>query len=242
VDLALYARVLWRFKLIVLLGLLLAGVLAVLSVAKITPHGLRYRKAVVWQSQTNLLLTQQGFPEGRALFPPSQPNKQYPYADTGRFASLTDLYSQFANSDAVKQLMLRDGARADESITAAPVSPVVSSSPLPVIALAGQGTSPSSAIDAVRRGTSAFRTYITQQQRASGISDHDRIDIQVLRAATPAAVLQPRKKTLPIIIFLGVLSATFALAFVLENLRPNVRIVESVASVPPQAAATRRTA
>ncbi len=71
-DLALYGRVLWRFKWLVLLGLLLALALTVFSVAKVDGKGhLQYRKQEVWQGEADVLLTQGGFPEGRALFPGS---------------------------------------------------------------------------------------------------------------------------------------------------------------------------
>ena len=79
----------------------------VLSVAKVTSDGLEYRKAQTWQAQTTLLLTQPGFPEGRALFPNAEEEgvrSKYSYTDPGRFTSLTALYSQFAQSDEVRAL------------------------------------------------------------------------------------------------------------------------------------------
>jgi hypothetical protein len=45
----------------------------------------------------------------------------------------------------------------------------------------------------------------------------------------------PRKKTLPAVIFLGILAATLMLVFVLENLRPRVRPVSTLpAEAPPR--------
>src|SRR5581483_3467854 len=236
-DLGLYGRVLWRFKVLVVSGILLAAFLALLSIAKITSHGLQYRKPVIWQSQTTLLLTQRGFPEGRALFPPAQPNKAYPFADTGRFASLTDLYSQFANSDEVRLLMIREGAPKTEAIGAAPVLPT---SP---IALFGKGTTADEALDATARGRAAFLQFVRSQQTQARIPAQDRVDIKVLSQATPPVVVLPRKKTLPIVVFIAVLSASIGLAFVLENLRPRMKPLPQVPAEDLQPAVdARRTA
>ena len=108
-DLALYGRVLWRFRAIFMFGLLLAVTLFILSMVRVSPNGLEYRDEELWQNASTLFITQQGFPEGRALFPPAEEPTTgkkaniYPYADIGRFTSLVDLYSQLANSDPVKQ-------------------------------------------------------------------------------------------------------------------------------------------
>lgn len=244
-DLGLYGRVLWRFKFIVLTGIVLGAFLAVLSQAKITGHGLRYRKPVLWGSTSTLQLTQRGFPEGRALFPPAVQGKAYPYADTGRFAGLTDLYSQFANSDDVRRLMIREGASRDESLAAAPILPRNPSAPLPVIALTGTGSSPSHALAAVERGRKAFLEFVAAQQRSAQIPEGQRIDIRVLQQATSPVVLTPRKKTLPIVVFLAVLSAAIALSLVLENLRPRVPRLSPIAAddrKSSEAAETRRSA
>ena len=226
-DLALYGRVLRRFRWLLALGLVLAGFLAILSVAKITSHGISYRKPAIYQSTTTLLLTQNGFPWGRTTLPGmnSSLGYSYKYADPTRFSSLTDLYSQFANSDQVRVLMLRAGAPPTWSVQAAPVPATNSAGILPVISLAGRAETPADAVRATQVGRTAFLKYVSDQQTLAKIPDSQRIDIQVLQSATPPSVVQPHKKTLPIVVFLAVLSATIGLAFVLENLRPVSRPV-----------------
>jgi hypothetical protein len=229
-DIALYGRVLRRYWFLVLGGLILATALAILSTAKITQHGLKYRKPVIWQSQTTVLLTQQkGFPEGRALFPPAKPGKPYPFADQGRLASLTDLYSQMAQSDAVKALMRRDGAPAGFTFSAvsAPAQP---GAILPVINLFGQADTPGGAMATTRIGSKAFVSYLTQQQNGADIPDASRVEVQTLAAPTPPIVLVPRKKTLPAVVFIAVLFTAIALAFVLDNAR-TARAARAVATV-----------
>lgn len=212
-DLGLYGRVLWRFRLLVLVGLVLAVALAVLSVARVTSDGLTWRKQQRWQSSTTLLLTQHGFPWGQISAP----------SDPGRFASLTDLYSQLAGGDEVRALMRAHGAPRSWTLTALPLTPRTPSAVLPLIALSGQAPSSGGAVKAAMAGRRAFLEYVAQQQASAAIPDRQRIDVQVVQNASSPTLIQPRKKTLPIVILLAVLSATVALAFVLENVRPRVR-------------------
>ncbi len=228
-DLSLYGRVIWRFRWLVALGLLLAIALAVLSVAKVSSHGLSYRKPEIWQSSTTVLLTQHGFPWGRAVIPPNQSGAT---SGPAWLAGLTQLYAQFANSDRVKELMLRHGGSKNWTLTAAPVIPTGSSSALPVIALAGLAYTPAAAVRATLIGRAAFLQYVKSQQSSAAIPESERVDLQVLQNLTPPVVVQPRKKTLPIVIFLAVISATIGLAFILENARPRVKPVTLAAPEP----------
>ena len=251
-DIGLYAAVLWRFRWIVLLGMLLALLLTVLSVARFTSEGLQYRKAETWQAQTTLLLTQPGFPEGRALFPnretepgTEQERSKYSYTDPSRFASLTALYSQFAQSDEVRALVRREGAPVGSLVSAAPVIPPGSNAYtlLPVIALFGTGQSRSDALETTRLGSKAFMAFLDRKAREAEIPESQRVQVDVLAQPREAAVIEPRKKTLPIVVFLTVLTGTVGLVFVLENLRSRVRPVPDAA--PGESAAvtdTRRSA
>ncbi len=53
-DFQLYARVLWRFKLLVVLGLMLAIALATLSLVSVSGDGLTYRQNELWSSTTRV--------------------------------------------------------------------------------------------------------------------------------------------------------------------------------------------
>jgi hypothetical protein len=244
VDLALYAKVLRRFWWLVVLGVVLAAVLAFLSMVRVSPGGIAYRKPVVWQSQTLLLLTQPGFPWGRTVLPTDSGTAPR-YADPYRFSSLTDLYSQFANSDQVRRIMRREGAKTTWKIVAAPLPPTVAGATLPVIALNAQAHSAKEAVTAAARGARAVVEYVESQQQSAGIPARQRISIQVLRGPARPVVIEPRKKTLPIMVFMCVLTAAVGLAFVLENLRPRVRAVASANDVDrahAPSAGARRTA
>jgi hypothetical protein len=231
VDLALYGRVLRRFWPLVATGVILASALAILSLVRVTSHGLVYRKPMVWQSQALLLLTEPGFPWGRTVIPaPStggSGNSVPP--QSVNVSGLTDLYSQFANSDDVRRLMRDEGAPATWSITAAPAVPTIQGAALPVIALAGRANSANGAVSAVEYGRRALVEYVKRQQQAAKIPTDQRITLQTVQGATSPVVVEPRKKTLAVVVFLAVVVATLGLAFILENLRPRVRAVAPAA-------------
>jgi capsular polysaccharide biosynthesis protein len=235
-DLNLFFRVMWRFKWIVALGLLLAIALATLSYAKISlAHGrpaLTYRAQELWQSSATVLITQAGFPWGRAVqgYLPGNPNTStpsIPNGDPSRMTQLAQLYAAFANSDAVAGAVARQGPP-DVALSAQiiPASNNPSQS-TPMIAISAVATSPSAAVTTARLGTSALQHYIEKQQSAAAIPAKQRVLVQVVNEASKASVAKPRKKTLPIVVFLAVLIATIGLAFVLENMRPRLRLIEA---------------
>jgi hypothetical protein len=234
-DFRLYARVLWRFKGLVLLGLVLALTLSLLSTVRVTRHGATYRSPELWSSTMRLLVTQKGFPEGRlyAQEPttPGDPGtvvttpsskKGFPLVDPGRFNTLAILYAELATSDPVRQLMRRDGPYRGQ-ILATPLRDEQSGTLLPLIDLAAISTTPQQAMALVQRGARALNTYIAAEQRTNNVPDADRVVVQTIVEPRGARLFQPRSKTMPIVIFLAVMFAIVALAFLLENLRPRAR-------------------
>jgi hypothetical protein len=228
VDLSLHGRILRRYWQLVFGGIVLAVGLSVLSVARPALDGpkptLTYRTSEVWQSRATLLLTQPGFPEGRLVTS----------ADPGRFFLLVDLYAQLAKSDNVRRILANQGP-VKGNIDAIPLRPVVNA-PSSVIQMIATGPSPESAQNLTKRATDAFITYVGQRQRAAKIPTDNRVTLSVVRRAEPAALIEPRKRTLPVMIFLAVVSATVGLIYVLERLRlrrrPAIRSVPAAAEEP----------
>jgi len=119
-NLGRHFSVLWRFKLVMVAGLLLGLVLALLAAFSVPD--MKRRGVEQWQSQSDIMITQKGFPWGRVTLPdqaitpaarealedsgqvvPDQSNKnQLPFADPGRFSQLALLYSTLAYSDQVR--------------------------------------------------------------------------------------------------------------------------------------------
>ena len=237
-DFGLYARVLWRFRLLVGLGFVAAGLLAVLTVAKISPGvppKFAARQQPTYRSVATLLLTQPGFPWGSAIQSYTTPKDSPPVAvgDAARMTGLTNLYVALANSDAVKQLR-RHLSRLKGKTTAAASYATLPSGyevALPEMTLTGTSDSRAHATALTRAGIDAFRKYLAGQQDAAHIPKNQRVVIQALGLTPPAKVGGP-KKTLPVVVFLIVMMAVVGLALVLENIRPRVS-VQPVADALP---------
>jgi uncharacterized membrane protein affecting hemolysin expression len=247
VDFQLYARVLWRFKLLFLVGLMLAIALATLSLVRVSSDGLTYRQTELYTSATRVLITQKGFPTGRLLAqdPSLDPAQEaarlgIPLADPNRLNNLTILYAELATSDPVLRQMRRDGPILGK-IIATPVVVQDGRYTLPLIDIVAIASTPLQAIKLSLRSTTAFQTYLTQQQRVNKVPDTDRVLVETVERPRGAKIFQARSKTMPVVIFLAVMFGIVGLAFLLENLRPRARPGESVA-LAHDGTARRRTA
>ena len=174
-DFQLYGRVLWRFKWLVLLGLVLAVTLAAFSMLRVTSNGVAYRQSVLWSSTTRLLVTQKGFPEGRLLIqPPGQTSGTGDIADPNRLNGLAILYSELATSDPVRALMLRDGPIHGKIIATA-VAVGSNNFMLPLIDVMGIANSPAGAIRLAERSATALQSYLQTEQAANNVPASDRV-------------------------------------------------------------------
>lgn len=221
----LYLEALWRFRRVVVVGVVLAVALALLSSYKISFDGGRPafapRQSETWSSQATIFVTQDGFPWGRTYLLSKVTIKgAAPTAlgEPGRFQSLAVLYTELANSDQVKEIMQRSGP-VDATLEAVAVVPPVDSPPLPLIRLAATSDTAEGAVAVGRRYTDAFREFIGRQQQRAGIPDDQRVKLEVTRAATTAELIAGRSKTLPMLVFITVLCAVAGFVFILENLR-----------------------
>jgi hypothetical protein len=212
-DLQLYFRVIWRFRLLVLAGLVLAIALAFLAMVRISSEGVTYRDQQTWSSKARLFVTQKGFPWGRAV------TQDETTAAPDRFTSLAVLYAQFAESDEVKALMRRDGPVKGE----VQASPVVSPSgdfSLPLIDVVGIANDAATAQSVTARATRAILEYLDRQQDEANVPEKDRVIVQVVAQPEQAELLESRPLTRPIVVFLVTMFGTIGLAFILHNLRP----------------------
>ena len=234
-DLQLYARVLWRFKVIVLLGLVLALMLALFSAVRIGRDGATYRNTELWSSTIRLLVTQSGFPEGRlysqeqpelgedpATVVPSASRLGIPVVDPGRFNQLAILYAELATSDPVRQLTRRQGPIRGQ-IIARPLRDLESGTLLPLIDVMAISTSPRGAMLLAARASNALSTFLEAQQRANNVPKADRVVVQTVVQPKGALLFRPRSKTMPIVVFLVVMFAVVGLAFLLESVKPRAQ-------------------
>jgi hypothetical protein len=230
-DFALYARVLWRFRLLVAAGLALAIALATLSMLRIGPDGVSYRDSRLWSANMTIAVTQRGCPECRLYAQysardgdgtPVSPGQ--PVADSGRLATLARYYAQLINSDPVRIRAERSGVKG--KVIATPLREESSGVILPYMDILAIATSAEGALKYADASVRALSAYLLAEQRASNVATADRVIIEPIVRSEEAKVFRPRPKTLPIVIFLAVMFATVGLAFVLENARPRVRRID----------------
>jgi hypothetical protein len=252
-DVALYSRVLWRFKGVVVAGLLLAILLAVLSTARVELKGgipsFAYRQNETWTSITNIFVTQPGFPLGRSFYDRvvPLPNGQTVgvYQDPYRFSNYAVLYAGLATSDPVKKIILRDGPLPGAIFASVPTQPSNPSVALPIVQVNGNASTPSSAEETSRRASRGLITYVQREQAATGTPKAQRVRLVILNHPQPAVLVKGRSLTRPVAVFLALIFMTLGLVFVLENLRPRVRALateEPAVGSPTLARSERRTA
>ena len=237
-DLGLFFRVLWRFRLLVALGLVMAFTLTILSVARVDFSGgspqLVYRQKEQWQSYTTLIISPRGFPYGRTGFSPND--------DPSRYGTLATIYSNLAQSDAVRRIMARDSKIRGGSIVAQPILASANNSsapPLPLMTIAATTSTGARAVAIAERATAAFLDFLHSEQSTNGIPKGKRVVVSEIKRATPAVLLKGRSKTTPVAVFLAVMIVCVGLAFMLENLRPRVHAVSSDSTDDRMATARR---
>lgn len=216
-DLQLYSRILWRFKYLVLGGLVLAAALAVLSFVRIggSPF-LQYRQDESWVSYAKVFVTKEGFNLGRLGGNTADKSA----TDLADLTTQAILYSQLADSDPVRALMLEDGP-IDGTIEVAPVAASASSDEaLPIISIAGIAATQEQAISLASRQANALRDFLEQEQTNEYVPPAQRVHLDVVKEPRQAQLLSGRGMTLPMVVFLTVMIAVIGLAFILENLHP----------------------
>jgi hypothetical protein len=239
-NIPLLLKAVWRFRAIVILGLVLAVVLAAMTYARVSFDGgsvsIQPRESETWASSATVFVTQEGFPWGRTYleYQTSKDSPPITVGDPGRFSGLAVLYTELANSDRVRAIIERDGP-IDGTLEAVTVLPPVESGPLPLIRLAASSTSEARAMSLADRYAGALREYLRAEQQRAAIPAEQRVVIDVVRNASPGELVAGRSKMMPLMVFLTVMAAVVGLTFVLENVRPPVA-AKSPAERAPRAA------
>lgn len=249
-DLPLYARILWRFRLVVAVGFVLAVALAVLSIATPSLKGLHYRQHQTWTSTSTIWVTQSGFPLGRSIYDqyiqtgkvdsstPSTPISKF--SDPSRFSGLATVFVALVTSDGVRKIMARQGPIDGVVSSSQPTLPGNTSIVLPFVNVYGSAATPEAAERLSSRASRSLIAYVKDEQNANDISADKRVLLQVVQEAQPAVLSVPRSKARPIIVFLATMLVVIGVVFLLENVRPRVRSVPaSDTQTTPAAAAGR---
>jgi capsular polysaccharide biosynthesis protein len=226
-DLRLLFAVLWRFRLLVVVGFALASLLAILSAFVVSFDGVRptftHRDYEVWQSHEILLVSAQRRNDEGQL-----------QDDPGRAALFAGIYSRLASSDPVERLVVR---RSDAfgAIRIGAVPGRDDDGALPMVDVFAEATNPASAEELAKATSAALREYIMDLQAQERVPLAERVRMTVIKragdyeglpdAASATVLVKPRSKLRILLVFFGVIGLVAGLAFVLENLRPRLRPV-----------------
>jgi hypothetical protein len=225
-DMRLFGRVVWRFKILIACAFVLAFVLAILSMSQVSFKGglsLRSRTPTFYKADALLFVTQHGFPWGYA----DQPYRSIagtatpvPHGDQPRLTNLAQVFAEYANSDSVAGVLRRRGLIGAVDAEPVTTNPNVGAPTLPLIDISGTAASKAGAQALAQGATDALVAYVEEQAAAADIPISRRVMIQQLHRPKNVVVVQKPKKTVPILVFMTVMLAGVGLAFVLENLRP----------------------
>jgi hypothetical protein len=141
-----------------------------------------------------------------------------------RLLNYTVTLARLIDSDAVKKLMRREG-RIDGRVDAKPVPALDDSDEiLPMLSISGISDSAQNSRRLTTNAAGALTQFVERDQRSVSVPS-ERVTLQVVNEPGNTTLLAPRSRTLSIVVVLSVLTATIALAFILENLRPSGRSV-----------------
>ena len=218
-DLALFMRVVWNYRRIVLVGLIVTILLSSLALLRFDSQGVSLRGGEEWTSRATLFVTQPGFPWGR-LQPegeaPSGPSSQ----NATRLSGLSTLYSKLVDTDQVSNLMKNSLPDDGWRVEAAPVLDGSGlSNPLPLIQIAALATSAKLAEETAAAAAASLQSYVTTRQDVNAIPEGDRVLLQVIKEPEDADLVSGRSFTLPLVIFLLLGTVTLSVPFVIDNLR-----------------------
>jgi hypothetical protein len=230
-DFKLFGAVLMRYKRMVIAGVVLAVVLSVLSYGMPSLKGGKPtvipRGSEVWEGEGELLISQQGFPYGRAVnqvTPGKASSPSLPIGDFNYMASLSSVYAAMANGTSVQHqaaaqagVTLCPSTQPCASVEAAEVDDMSDGVPLPLITLTSSAPTAAAAAKLATSTLSVLRGAITQQQNTSGTPADQRVELQTVKGGSPAVLAQGPSKSVPILVLFAIVSASIALAFIRNN-------------------------
>jgi hypothetical protein len=229
VDIRRHAQVLRRWRVVVAIGLLLGIALAVLASFQVSGAGLKWRQPKTYSSSSVLLVTQAGFPWGRAVMstdngtnatrsPQAIAAAGPQFADPSRYVSLATIYSFMLRSQPVLNMI--PGKPSSDQVAAQPFRDSgPNGSSLPLIGMTTTAHSAAGAIQLNADAIKALKAYVKEQQDGSRTPADQRAAIQVFNPPAAAVVTQGHKLTKSILALLLCTMAAIGLAYVLENIR-----------------------
>lgn len=230
-DLSLFFAVVWRAKRLLFAGVALGVVLAVLAYGQPTLSGgkpsLKPRGSEVWQSESQLLISQAGFPYRQA------PEATEPARSLG---GLSPIYANLANGGLVQAEIVRrlgpiGTVKATEDVD------VAAATFLPFVTFTASAPTAAAATRLARGSAQIFEKFVERQQAANGIPAARRIRLTAVEAGFGTKLVEGHKISVPLLVFFVVLIATISVIFLKENARKRVAAERgsALAELHPQA-------
>ena len=230
-DFKLFGAVVKRYKRMVMGGVGLAVMLSVLSYGTPSLKGgmptVIPRGSSIWQGEAELLISQAGFPYGRAVTQVTPGNGSTPAEPVGDYnymSSLSPVYAALANGVSVQHkaasqagVTLCPSTLPCGSVTAAEVDDLSDGAPLPLITVTSSASTAAAAAKLATSTISVLQGEVTQQQKASGTPADQRVELQTIKSGSPATLAKGPSKTIPILVLFAIVSASIALAFIRNN-------------------------
>jgi hypothetical protein len=229
-NLGRHIDLLWRNKAVAAGGVLLGLILALLSIYQLP--SMERRGSEQWSVESNILVTQPGFPEGRVTLPDtttgvqgavpegtaeSDSRSSQKFADPNRLSSLALLYSVIADSDQVRQKL--QGGVARGQIEAVALDATGNGTTfLPIIQLVTKAASAPEAQSLNSETFKAFKALLESQQKANDIAPSGRIRLNLLNAPSEPRLLSGPSMTPAVLAFLLCMLATLAVIHLREGL------------------------
>ena len=190
-----HLSILWRFRFIMVGGVLLGIALGILALFQVNSNGLSWRATQTWSSQSTLYITQPGFPDGRVVLGggdpnvplEQQPNRGEQFADPSRFANLAVVYSTFIQSDRVRAMMKPTPAPGQITMTPVPAA-MNSTQTLPIANLMTQAMDPATAKELNASAIKALGEFLEDEQIRNKIPEDNRVRIEVLNPPSEAGI------------------------------------------------------
>ena len=244
-DFKLFLGVVKRYKRVVISGTVVAVVLSVLSYGM---PGLKGGKPTIiprgselWQGNAEVLISQAGFPYGRAVQQviPGQGAATPPetIGDLGYMSNLSSVYAALANGDSVQHQVATEahvlvcpvttsatgalpaatGTGGCGSVVANSVEQPGTGAALPLITLTASAPTAAEAAKLTTTTIAVLRSEVAQQQAAASTSASQRVVLETVNNGVPATLVQGHSKSIPMLVLFAVVSASIALAFILNN-------------------------
>jgi hypothetical protein len=107
-------------------------------------------------------------------------------------------------------------------VTPVSAPPYVNPAILPLLTVSAVAPTQSGAISLANTASARFSAWLEKQQASAGIPPDRRVTLDVVNRALKAKLASHASKTLPAVIFLGLMAMTFGFIFVRENLNPRL--------------------